>query len=347
MATDLRSLLRELRDSPVTTRTTDLRLRRLRFALAGLWVVGLAVWTQTMGPPLALKTLFLWLALAMLIASVGNPLGWARSMLVDWCPLYLVLVGYDIAHGLADNLGGRPHVDPHLSFDQAIFGAQGPTEHLQSWLWQGSANWYDHAVLMLYLSHFVVSVAVCALLWMRSREGFLALRRRMLGVWFVGLVFFATYPSVPPWMAAQQGHLPEMDRIVAVLMNVVASTQTAAALEDGDGRISLANPVAAVPSMHAALPMLLLLFTWHRVQRLRVPATAYTVLMAYLLVYTGEHYLFDILAGWACALVVHLAFIRLERRKRSRRVARRTHDEAVPRPTPPSEAPSPVGSVAC
>jgi hypothetical protein len=174
-------------------------------------------------------------------------------------------------------------------------------------------------MLVLYLSHFVASLAVCALLWMRSREGFLALRRRMLGLWFVGLAVFAVYPSVPPWMAAEQGHLPDMDRVVAVLMNVLASTQTAAALDDGDDRISLANPVAAVPSMHAALPMLLLLFTWNRVRRLRVAASAYTGLMAFVLVYTGEHYVFDILAGWACALAVHLAVTWLERRRRSRR----------------------------
>jgi hypothetical protein len=336
VATDIRHLVRELRDSPVTTTTADPRLRLLRYALACLWLLGLVVWTQTMGPPLALKPLFLWLALAMLVASVGNPMGWAKSMLIDWCPLYLILIGYDVAHGLVDNLGMQPHVDPHLSFDQALFGAQGPTEQLQAWLWQGSASWYDHAMLVLYLSHFVVSLAVCALLWMRSRSGFLALRRRMLALWAVGLAIFAAYPSVPPWMAAEQGHLPDMDRIVAVLMNVVASTQAATALDDGDGRISLANPVAAVPSMHAALPMLLLLFTWNRVRRLRVAATAYTVLMAFVLVYTGEHFVFDILAGWACALAVHLAINELERRRRSRQLSQGDPDPALEasQPTP-------------
>jgi hypothetical protein len=343
VAIDVRGLLREVRDSPVTTKTVDPRLRLLRYLLAAAWVVGLVAWTQTMGPPLAIKPLFLWLALAMLVASVGNPLGWAKSMLVDWCPLYLILIGYDVAHGLVDNLGIQPHVDPHLSFDQALFGAQGPVEPLQAWLWQGTASWYDHAMLVLYLSHFVVSLAVCALLWMRSRDGFLALRRRMLGLWCVGLAVFAAYPSVPPWMAAEQGHLPDMDRIVAVLMNVVASTQTAAALEDGDGRISLANPVAAVPSMHAALPMLLLLFTWNRVRRLRVAATAYTGLMAFVLVYTGEHYVFDILAGWACALAVHLAVNRLERRRRSRQLSRVAPDH-VQGAAQPAPALAPAGS---
>ncbi|MGH8938191.1 MAG: phosphatase PAP2 family protein, partial [Actinomycetes bacterium] len=271
--------------------------------MALLWLVGLGLWVEVQGPPLSLRDVLLWLSLAMLVASVGNPLGWAKSMLLDWCPLYVLLVGYDIAHGLVDNLGIREHVDPHLSFDQAIFGGQGPTDLLQDWLWTGTATWYDDVFFALYLSHFVVTLAVCAILWIRAREGFLAFRRRVVGTWLVALVFFAAYPSVPPWMAAEQGHLPEMTRIVASLMGV-ASDQASAILGEGDGRISLANPVAAVPSMHAALPMVLLLFLWHRATWLRVLLAAYTLAMAFVLVYGGEHYLFDILAGWACAAAV-------------------------------------------
>jgi hypothetical protein len=101
-------------------------------------------------------------------------------------------------------------------------------------------------------------------------------------------------------------------------MEVVASTQTAAALGEGDGRIPIANPVAAVPSMHAALPVLLLLFLWSRARRLlRVLLVSYAALMGFVLVYTGEHFVFDILAGWACAAVVHVLVTAYERRRRT------------------------------
>lgn len=295
--------------------------------MALAWLIGLMTWIEFQGPPLSLKYLLMWLSLAMLVASIGNPLGWAKSMMIDWLPLYFLLVSYDIAHGLVDNLGVRPHADPQLSFDQALFGESGPTYLLQNWLWFDTPSWYDHFFFVVYLSHFVVSLAVCAALWIRSRHDFLAYRRRIVGTWLLALVVFAAYPTVPPWMAAEQGHLPAMDRIIVVLMNVVASSPTDAAMEAGDGRISLANPVAAVPSMHAALPMLLLLFLWGRARRLRMVLLAYTVLMGFVLVYTGEHYVFDILAGWITAILVHAAANKLEARRLS--AAQRVGDDVT------------------
>ena len=63
------------------------------------------------------------------------------------------------------------------------------------------------------------------------------------------------------------------------------------------------NPVAAVPSLHAAYTLLVTLFLW-RVARWARPLLAlYPLAMAFALVYTAEHYVFDILLGWAYTLV--------------------------------------------
>ena len=65
-----------------------------------------------------------------------------------------------------------------------------------------------------------------------------------------------------------------------------------------------ANPVAAVPSLHAAYTLLFSIFLWRLVPRwARVLLAAYPPAMAFALVYTGEHYLVDILLGWAYTLV--------------------------------------------
>ena len=65
-----------------------------------------------------------------------------------------------------------------------------------------------------------------------------------------------------------------------------------------------ANPVAAVPSLHAAYPMLLLLFFWRSANRWRWLLVAYTLAMALTLIYTGEHYVIDIVLGWIYAVGV-------------------------------------------
>lgn len=310
----MREAVADLRAAPVTTATDRPLVRRARWVLAAAWVAALAGWTVTVGPPLSLRGILLWLSLAMLVASVGNPLGWAKSMLVDWLPLYVMLVAYDIVWSLVDNLTATAHVQPQLAFDQWLFGADGPVAPLQRWLWHGAVRPFDYVVWAVYLSHFVVTLAVCAGLWMHARREFLAYRRRIVATWFTGLVVFALYPTVPPWMAGEQGLIPKVTRVLGELSRTVAPEQTQGALHDGGGKIELANPVAAVPSMHSAFPLLLLLFFWNRAPLLRLLLVAYPLAMTFTLVYTGEHFVFDVLAGWAVAVVVHAGWQRLERR---------------------------------
>ncbi len=81
-----------------------------------------------------------------------------------------------------------------------------------------------------------------------------------------------------------------------------------------------ANNVAAMPSLHAAYPMLILLFFWSRARRtVRALLVGYVLAMAFTLVYTGEHFVTDELAGWACAIAVYFAGSRLLDRRAQRR----------------------------
>jgi PAP2 superfamily len=308
-------LLAQLRRTPIDTSAGSPTLRRARPLLFVFYAVGLAFYSFTISPPLSLQPLLMWLSAAMFIASVGNPLGWAKGMLIDWLPIYIILIAYDIARGLVDNLGITPHEFPQRQFDQLLFGSAGLTDHLQGWLWHpGHPHAWDYAAWAIYLSHFFVSLVIGALLWMGNRRDFLAFRRRLLSIWLVAIGIFAVYPTVPPWMSAQDGTLPPMTRIIGHVWQSLPSTQVHAVLSSADGRIPIENQVAAVPSMHAAIPMLICLFLWSRWRRGRVLLALYPVVMGLTLVYVGEHYVFDILAGWALAVVIHLGLRRLESR---------------------------------
>jgi membrane-associated phospholipid phosphatase len=60
-----------------------------------------------------------------------------------------------------------------------------------------------------------------------------------------------------------------------------------------------------MPSLHAAIPMLLLVFFWPEVRtRGKIGLSLYAGLMSIVLVYGGEHYVIDVLAGWLYAIVV-------------------------------------------
>ena len=67
------------------------------------------------------------------------------------------------------------------------------------------------------------------------------------------------------------------------------------------------NPVAAMPSVHAAFATLIAITLMTRLRsRWRYVAMAYPAAMAFALVYTGEHYVLDIAAGIGYAIAVHL-----------------------------------------
>jgi membrane-associated phospholipid phosphatase len=77
------------------------------------------------------------------------------------------------------------------------------------------------------------------------------------------------------------------------------------------------NPVAAMPSLHVAFAVLVAIVIGRRLRsRWRVLLALYPAAMGFTLVYCGEHYVLDLVAGTAYALAVHLALSRWEARRR-------------------------------
>ena len=80
------------------------------------------------------------------------------------------------------------------------------------------------------------------------------------------------------------------------------------------------NDVAAIPSLHAAYTLLVVLFFWSRVPLwARLLLLLYPLAMGFTLVYTGEHYIFDVALGWVYAVAVYSAVMAFERRRESGR----------------------------
>jgi membrane-associated phospholipid phosphatase len=86
-----------------------------------------------------------------------------------------------------------------------------------------------------------------------------------------------------------------------------------------------ANDVAAVPSLHAAISLLVVQCVWPRRWWLRLLAASYPLAMAFSIVYTAEHYVADVLLGWLYAaasfLAIRWAAATIGRVRRDRRKA--------------------------
>src|SRR4051794_36012382 len=246
----------------------------------------------------------------------ATPRTWRRAV-ADWWPVALVLVAYVVLHELATTLTPGAHVQPQLGFDELIFGGTAPTVRLQRELWNpGDPNWYDYVAWLVYLSHFVVTITVGIVLWFRTYPMFRRFRTLFLTVTFAGFVTYVVYPAIPPWLASERGDMPHTVRIVRAMWLELGLTGVAKVFGENS---KYAFPVGALPSLHAAWPFLLLVFLWPIAGRWRAALVAYALAMACTLVYSADHFVFDILLGWTYVIVVVLAFRFFTNMRRSRR----------------------------
>jgi hypothetical protein len=351
-------------DAAGDSRKAGLRERRLtllRRAAITVWAAIVVFRTWTTGFAFNRELLLLYICTGLIAASIGRSR--MLQVLRDWLPFASILVVYDLSRGAATLIGTPTLWQAQPKVDRWLFLGTEPTVWLQEHLKRLDPPWWEVVISTIYMSFFVLPYVVAGVLWLCNRDDWKAFTRRFLALSFIALVIYAVVPAAPPWAAARctpaevatgpseprcmfrsaagvphGGLLGPMHTTEPGAHNVVEriSTRgwgklhldTARALVD-EGQASV-NLVAAVPSLHAALTAMIAAFLWRRIQsRWRLLLAAYVLVMAFTLVYSAEHYVFDILLGWALAAVLHLGMNRWEMRP-SRPSTRPSHGEDSP-----------------
>lgn len=223
--------------------------------------------------------------------------GQAKAMLKRLAPFVAILLVYESFRGLVPSLNARVEYQWMIDADKMLFGTL-PTASLQDWLWHGAVRWYDFVFYLAYLLHFILPIGLAIFVWRKRPKLYWPVVMAFAVVSFMGFVTFLLFPAAPPWMAAENGYI---EPIVRVSSHVWFSL----GLQDFPSvynQIS-PNPVAAVPSLHAAYATLFAIFiTKLFSNRWRLAAWVYPLLIYVGTVYQGEHYAVDALLGAAYAL---------------------------------------------
>ena len=333
---------------PDADQTRERRLTITRRIAVAIWAVVVLYRTVTTGFAFNRELLLVYICSGLLAASIGQG---RRTLYVvrDWLPFALVLVAYDLSRGAA-TLIGRPTLwHWQVDVDRWMFFGTVPTVWLQERLKLPYPPWWEIAISTVYMSFFILPYVVAAVLWLRDREEWKAFVRLFVGLSFVALIIYALLPAAPPWAAARctsadvaggpsgpgcmfrpargvpdggllgamqsthDGANGWVERIVGRGWGKLNLHSASALIDQGQASVNL---VAAIPSLHAALTVAVAAFLWTRVERRWRPLlVTYVLVMAFTLVYTAEHYVVDILLGWALAAIVVAVINRYEARR--------------------------------
>jgi membrane-associated phospholipid phosphatase len=258
-------------------------------------------------------TVFIWVILGLAALSLTDLRRVGPRLLVDWLPVGLLFVLYDYSRSLATWLGTPTHTALQIKFDEFLFGRPLLTVRLQHWFGQTKAvRPWEYGLFGVYMTHFFLALVIAGFLWRFAYPRFKAFRTQIVALYTVGFLTYVLYPADPPWLVSQKlHHLPLIYRTVFEVWGKVGLKTAGSILEHGS---ELGNQVAAVPSMHAAISLFICLFFWRGARPwLRAVLVAYVLAMAFTLVYSGEHYVFDVVVGWFYASAVVVGVPALER----------------------------------
>jgi membrane-associated phospholipid phosphatase len=218
-----------------------------------------------------------------------------------WAAYLVGFVLFALLRSIADETGIPVRAEYAVDAERTLFGGTLPTDWLLQRLYDaGSNSILDVFVVAMIFSYYLVPHLVALGLWRRNVAAFGRYGAAVLLTVYVGLVVSFVVPTAPPWLADRYSDAPSIDRVSADVLNWNAESV-------GPGSVTAGtNPFAAMPSLHFALTALIVLALWrHRV--LKVLALAYAAAMAFALVYGGEHYVVDELAGAATAALAWVA----------------------------------------
>lgn len=291
-------------DDSETSRSTGARtVRRLIAALLLIFAGLLEMTALAHGDFSTAPLVFVFGAAALLVNRFGR-------FTYYFVPVILGLLAYGATGQFVERLSLSVHYTPQLRAEEYLTPGSIPTVWLQEHLYHGRTGVLEVFSFAMYMSHFTVPLLLGAGLALTDRgRAFSLLMFGILAASLLGEITFILAPTAPPWLAAQHGYIPHVHHILKQTMYDLHLTKLAAL----DGDASKYNVTAAVPSLHIAFPVICVLTAIRaKLPRYVVVGLVLNLLgVTFAIVYTGEHYLVDALAGGLYGLVAWLLVRRL------------------------------------
>lgn len=243
------------------------------------------------------------LTLAVLVAA-GAITRQLHRFLHDWWFYLVGLLLWNLSGPIAAASPFPAHLGFMLAIDRFLFAGHEPVVLLQHALGvTGHVNGWDIATSLAYNLHLPEPYIAGYFLWRMDRTVYAQFAASVLSLLVLGFLTFIVFPAIPPWMASTRFH-----RIPDVISRFGPTLHANPLPFHGTPLFYVfhfrGDAIAAFPSEHAAMPMLELLTFWTVLGRRAWPFVLWVIWVLFAIIYLGEHWVTDALAGYVYAIAI-------------------------------------------
>jgi membrane-associated phospholipid phosphatase len=238
---------------------------------------------------------------ALALAAPRTPL---RDAGIYALQMWAYFCHFDMADDDPEAFRARVKVHYPVVLDRMIGLGEAPTVRLQRTLGRrGDVGPLELGLSAVHWSWFLFPHGTCAYILLRHRKHFERSTVLMAVCFDAGCVVYWLLPTAPPWFAGQEGELPPVRRIMAEAGEQFWGRAWGPLYSSLQG-----NPFAAMPSLHFGTSAMAARLLSQVGPRHGAAGWTYALTLGFGLVYLGEHYVVDLLAGLALSETLwHLA----------------------------------------
>jgi PAP2 superfamily len=242
-------------------------------------------------------------AAAPVALCVAAPRSRARDIATCTLQMWAYIAAYEMPNDEPDTLLERVHIDYPIDVDRAIGLGIPPTLRLQRHSDPEAFTRLEKVLVWAHWVWFIVPHGSLAYVLFRHRDRFPRSAALTYAVFDIGVVFYWAVPTAPPWYAAQKGRLrpvPERQELEDARRMMVEYGEQF--WKDGWQPLYsflAGNPLAAMPSLHFATSVMAAHVLWDTGPVAGAIGWTYAATLGLALVYLGEHYVADLMAGLA------------------------------------------------
>ena len=229
--------------------------------------------------------------------AIATPRSRTRDAAIYALQMWVYFAHFDMPDDKPDVLLRRLRVEYPIRIDSALGGGTPPTIRLQRALGRpGSLRPHDLALSCVHWSWFGVPHGTLAYILLRHPRLYPRSAALIAACFDLGCVVYWALPTAPPWWAAANGNMPAVRRIMAETGERFWKRLWRPLYHSLEG-----NPFAAMPSLHFGTSVMAARVLSGVGRGPGTLAWTYALTLGFGLVYLGEHYLIDLIAGGALA----------------------------------------------